>query len=168
MDSIGRDFIKVIRGRIQGGLDIQDSPAPPLSDRRRGFRYSIKQGKQVTYNSRGYATAKRTMRRKMGASFPFDPLAPKAHGQIRDWTLTGHTLSNLVVLKASTNRCTIGFTSAARPGGRGITAAGVAAINNRRHRQFGVSPNDKRELAKLFHSYRPSSPAYSQPLRRAA
>ena len=57
---------------------------------------------------------------------------------IRNWRLTGRTLRSLRVLSAAHGRAVIGFTDA-------ITGM-RAAINNRRARQFGVSPVDRGKL----------------------
>lgn len=58
---------------------------------------------------------------------------------IRDWTFTGRTLRSLKVLSAAANKAVIGFTDA--------VSNMRAAINNRRWRQFGLSPKDQLELA---------------------
>ncbi len=58
---------------------------------------------------------------------------------IRNWTLTGRTLRSLKVLRASANRAVIGFTDA-------LTNL-RAVLNNRRARQFGVSPADRNVVA---------------------
>ena len=54
---------------------------------------------------------------------------------LRDWWRTGRTLRSLQVLTVSAGRAVIGFTDA-------VTNF-RAFINNRRHRQFGVSPQDR-------------------------
>ena len=59
----------------------------------------------------------------------------------RDWTLTGRTLRSMKVLSAGPNQARIGFTDA--------TANFRASINNRRARQFGVSPSDKAKLIQI-------------------
>ena len=53
---------------------------------------------------------------------------------IRDWWRTGQTLRAMKVIQAATNRVVIGFTT---------PAANLRAfLNNRRWRQFGLSPRD--------------------------
>ena len=73
---------------------------------------------------------------------------------IRDWTWTGHTLRCLKVLTANENRAVIGFLDEARPG-RKQTASQIAFYNNRRERQWGVSPHDRERLVSLMLKYRP-------------
>ncbi len=60
---------------------------------------------------------------------------------IRDWSLTGRTLRSMKVLTAGPNQARIGFTDA--------EANKRAAINNRRARQFGVSPADHTKLIQI-------------------
>jgi hypothetical protein len=57
---------------------------------------------------------------------------------IRNWRLTGRTLRALRVLRANENRAVIGF--------RDPEAGRRAAINNRRERQFGLSPANWRDV----------------------
>ncbi len=55
---------------------------------------------------------------------------------IRNWRLTGRTMGAMRVLSANQNRVVIGFSDA--------VANLRAWYNNRRHRQFGMSPSDWR------------------------
>ena len=64
---------------------------------------------------------------------------------IRDWTWSGHTLRCLKVLTANENLAAIGFLDEALPGRR-QTASQIAAYNNRRERQWGVSPRDRQAV----------------------
>ena len=57
---------------------------------------------------------------------------------IRDWVWTGKTMRSLKVKSASENTATIGFVDP--------RADRIAHINNRRQRQFGVSPKDRLAL----------------------
>jgi hypothetical protein len=57
---------------------------------------------------------------------------------IRDWTLTGQTLQALQPLQTLPGQISVGFTDA--------RAARIAAINNARSKQFGVSPSDRRNF----------------------
>lgn len=59
---------------------------------------------------------------------------------IRDWFLTGRTLRSLKVLSAAQNRAVIGFTDA--------VSNFRAALNNRRWRQFGISPTNRQALVR--------------------
>src|SRR6204780_2807833 len=62
---------------------------------------------------------------------------------IRDWTWSGHTLRCLKVLTANENRAAIGFLDEALSDRR-QTASQIAAFNNRREAQWGVSPHGRR------------------------
>ena len=81
---------------------------------------------------------------------PAPPLKPKYARQklrrglepIRNWMFTGRTLRSMKVLTAKTNQAVIGFTDP-------VTNL-RAFINNRRARQFGVSPSDERVLEGEF------------------
>lgn len=99
---------------------------------------------------------------------PAAPLKPGRHGvggyprqkearglkPIRDWTWTGHTLRCLKVLTANQNRAAIGFLDERMPGRR-LTASEVAAFNNLRERQWGVSPRDRGMVVAVMVGYRP-------------
>lgn len=63
----------------------------------------------------------------------------KAPPAERNWRYTGRTLRSMKVLSVATNRAVIGFTDA--------EANKRAAINNRRWRQFGVSPRNRQAVA---------------------
>lgn len=73
---------------------------------------------------------------------------------IRNWTWTGHTLRCLKVLSVNENKAVIGFLDEAFPG-RSQTAAQIAFWNNRRERQWGVSPRDRVIVLKAMVDYRP-------------
>jgi hypothetical protein len=68
---------------------------------------------------------------------------------VRDWTWSGHTLRCLRVLTANENRAAIGFLDEALPGRR-MTASQIAAFNNRREAQWGVSPRDRQAVLAAF------------------
>ena len=68
---------------------------------------------------------------------------------VRDWTWSGHTLRCLKVLTANENRAAIGFLDEALPGRR-QTASQIAAFNNRREAQWGVSPRDRQAVLAAF------------------
>ncbi len=67
----------------------------------------------------------------------------------RDWTWSGHTLRCLKVLTANENHAAIGFLDEALSGRR-QTASQIAAFNNRREAQWGVSPHDRRIVLAAF------------------
>ena len=83
-----------------------------------------------------------------------DYKSARGHQPIRDWTWTGHTLRCLKVLTANENRAVIGFLDEAMPG-RKQTASQIAFYNNRRERQWGVSPRDREALMKVMLGYKP-------------
>lgn len=60
---------------------------------------------------------------------------------VRDWTWRGRTLRSLNVLRANENSVTIGFTDP--------QADKIAAVNNRREKAFGVSPEDRKALREI-------------------
>ena len=60
---------------------------------------------------------------------------------VRDWTWRGRTLRSLNVLRANENSVTIGFTDP--------QADRIAAVNNRREKAFGVSPEDRKALREI-------------------
>jgi hypothetical protein len=62
---------------------------------------------------------------------------------------SGHTLRCLKVLSANENRAAIGFLDEARPG-RSQTASQIAAFNNRREAQWGVSTRDRQAVLAAF------------------
>ena len=57
---------------------------------------------------------------------------------VRNWRFTGRTLRAMRVLRADENKAVIGFSDP--------IAAMRAAINNRRERQFGISPASWRNI----------------------
>lgn len=92
-----------------------------------------------------------SIQRRMSAALnvydtPAAPLKPsyakfkqrKYGTAVRDLFATGRTRRSMKVLSASPGRAVIGFTDA--------IANMRVAINNRRERQFGVSPDDRRGL----------------------
>lgn len=68
---------------------------------------------------------------------------------VRDWTWSGHTLRCLKVLTANENRASIGFLDESLPGRR-MTASQIAAFNNRREAQWGVSSRDRQAVLAAF------------------
>jgi hypothetical protein len=61
---------------------------------------------------------------------------------IRDWSLTGRLRRSMKVLSGAPNKAVLGFTDA-------ITNL-KAVFNNRRVRQYGVSPTDRKVLARAL------------------
>jgi hypothetical protein len=86
---------------------------------------------------------------------PAKPLKPGRNGKrgypdyktarglqpIRDWFWRGRTMRSMAVKAASENKVTIGFTDP--------HADMIAHVNNRREKQFGVSPKDRSVLARV-------------------
>ena len=73
---------------------------------------------------------------------------------IRDWTWSGFTMRCLKVLTANENQAVVGFLNESRPG-RWQTASHIAAFNNARERQWGVSPHDRAAVMSAMQNYRP-------------
>jgi hypothetical protein len=120
----GRLIGESIKPRIQAALDVKDNPAPPLKRPRgpAGSAVSLESiGRRLSY--KGYPDYK-----------------VRVHGgkPIRDWTRTGQLMDNLKAKKSSRNKATIGWT---RP-----DMERRASYNNRRWRQFGMSPRDRAHL----------------------
>lgn len=132
MIAVGDDFIRGFRDRMARGLDVYDQPAPPLSMRYRETRE--KSGRLNFGPDRGYRAQKLN----------------RGKAPIRDWNYSGITLRHLKVLTATNNKCTIGFIGAIHPytarTKHPMTISQIVSINNRRHRQFGVSPRDRQNI----------------------
>jgi hypothetical protein len=130
MKNIGTSVMESIKKRIMTGLDISDLPAKPLAKSYHKFK------------------------------------TEKLHlPGIRDWKLTGVTLAHMHVLWAAPNQATIGFnvgtTSsptlrrgfAGAKGGQKIVAISlVVGVNQRRCRQFGMSPINMRTFEQAIQS----------------
>jgi hypothetical protein len=65
----------------------------------------------------------------------------------RDWIWTGRTVRGMRVLRANQNRAVAGFYDP--------VAAERAFFNQRRRRQWGVSPRNRRDLISAMSGYRP-------------
>jgi hypothetical protein len=65
---------------------------------------------------------------------------------VRDWNWTGRTLRGMRTLAANENRVIVGFSDP--------VADFRAAVNNRRERQFGVSPADREAIAQYVSGIR--------------
>lgn len=68
--------------------------------------------------------------------------ARKKPPAIRNWKFTGRTLQALSVLRAGWNRVTIGFNTS--------RANRIAFFNNKKWRQFGVSPRNQQTIREVF------------------
>lgn len=86
---------------------------------------------------------------------PAPPLKPStAKGKarrgrpaLRDWWKTGRTIRSMKTLEVAANRAVLGFTDS-------VTSL-RAFFNNRRWRQFGVSPNDQVVLGRGLAAQKP-------------
>lgn len=113
MQLIGERMTETIVARIRRGVNAADQSAKPLKP-------TTKARKDGTpYASQSYAVQKQR----------------KGLPGIRNWVLTGATLSSAGVLNASENTVTIGF--------RNMKADIIAHVNNRRELAFAVSPADR-------------------------
>lgn len=63
---------------------------------------------------------------------------------LRDWRYTGRTMRALRPLRANENRVVVGFSDP------GVQVR--VAVNNRRSRQFGMSPRDRSNIARVITS----------------
>jgi len=97
----------------------------------------------------------RILRAENTEDFPAGPLTEKygeakkkyyKRNPIRDWFRTGRTMRSMKVLSAAPNKATIGFTDS--------TSNERAVRNNRRERQFGVSPRDMEVLMRSIKGIR--------------
>lgn len=102
MAGIGQAVITKTSDRISQGLDVTDSPAPPLKE--------------------SYAKRKILHNR-----------AP-----LRDWNFSGITMKSLKVKNANENKVTIGFITE--------KADQIVTAQNRRSKQWGLSPSDEKAL----------------------
>jgi hypothetical protein len=72
--------------------------------------------------------------------------ARRGEPSIRDWVYSGRTLSALVPIVGPPGEISVGFSDA--------RAAQIAARNNARVLQFGVSPNDRRNVIEALNAVR--------------
>lgn len=136
MAEISDKLVASIKERLADGLDANDGPAPALS-----FRQNS-ESNWPSYANQKIKAGKQPM---------------------RDWNFTGRTLRSLHTLSATDNRAIIGFDDAGagtsvQRSSRGVTwkrkllaPSAIAAINNRRSRQFAVSPRNQVDLMKAIH-----------------
>jgi hypothetical protein len=121
MLSIGNAVNADIGRRLDGGLDVEDRVAPPLKSRVNSPNNSA--GVQIAlrvFQDRGYKGRK----------------LKKGLNPIRDWRFTGRTRRAMRVLTVGPGLAILGFSDP--------EAAKRAAINNRRWRQYGMSPANKK------------------------
>ena len=131
MQGFGQVLADAIKARIQSGQNIYDQPAAPLKVGEKGYS--------------SYARQKQRLGLK----------------PIRDWTFTGFTLSCLKVLTCDVNHAVIGFLRGPthpkpwKTGRPGYTASNIAAFNNAREQQWGVSPRDRATAVNAIANARP-------------
>ena len=127
---IGEKVRGSIYDRIRAALDVNDRPAPPL---RQTMRSNFRDVRGQRLFSIGASN------RKTYAHYKVTRYGGKP---IRDWWRSGRTLRSLKVLRAAKNRVVIGFTDA--------VSNMRAFFNNRRWKQFGMSPRDKAVAQEAF------------------
>lgn len=130
MLAIGGAVNADIGRRLDAGLDVDDRMAPPLKATVASANNS--KGVQIVqrvFQDRGYKGRK----------------LRKGLSPIRDWKFTGRTRRSMRVLSAGANTAVLGFSDA--------EAAKRAAINNRRWRQYGMSPANRRVFEVQILSY---------------
>jgi hypothetical protein len=84
--------------------------------------------------------------RANGGGYPRYKVTKYGGKPIRDWWRTGQTLRAMKVIQSSVNRVVIGFTTP--------VANLRAFLNNRRWRQFGLSPRDLQAVSKAVREVR--------------
>jgi hypothetical protein len=130
MLAIGTAVNADIGRRLDAGLDVEDRLAPPLKARVNSPNNS--NGVQIArrvYQDLGYKGRK----------------LKKGLNPIRDWRFSGRTRRAMRVLTAGPGLSILGFSDP--------EAAKRAAINNRRWRQYGMSPMNKRVLLAQVEMY---------------
>lgn len=123
MQAIAEPVRISIMNRIKLARDVWDNPAPPLKQLTKGVNDNF--GVQIRTRPvkfQGYIGRK----------------IARGRNPIRDWTYSRLTLDSMHVLQVGPRYAVIGFSHP--------LANLRAAINNRRWRQFGVSPSDRAVL----------------------
>ncbi len=115
MGRIGNATRDSVEARILRAENVSDAPAKPLS---------VRGGEKRSY---------RGQKMRRGGK------------PVRDWKLTGHTLSQMRVMFSSATQAVIGFLSGIGPG-RKIPAPKIAAIRNADERQFGMSDRNRSDM----------------------
>lgn len=144
MISISDSLRQTIFRRLDQALDVNDQPAPPLTDETRAERFSVSQKKYVTSKGRGYKTRK----------------LQKTGRGVRDLNLTGETRRMIRTLRAGPNTAVLGPVQGSKQAWRlaagkpSITYSQLLFIQNRRSLQWGVSRNDERALMQALNRLR--------------
>ena len=129
MQKIAEPLRLSIYQRIKAARDVWDNPAPPLKqvvkpiNDSHGIQIRLKDPKYQGYIGRKIA---------------------RGRNPIRDWTYSKLTMDSLHVLQVGPRYAVIGFSHPLENF--------RAAINNRRWRQFGVSPKDRAVLMAQVHA----------------
>lgn len=105
------------------GSAVLDSIAARI---RAGLNVNDSPAKRLSFDKKG-AYGRRKVRKGLQA--------------VRDWTWTGNTMRALAVKSVSENRVVIGFSDP--------KSDMIAHVNNRREKQFGVSPKDRGVLTRV-------------------
>ncbi|MGC4052937.1 MAG: hypothetical protein QM757_26720 [Paludibaculum sp.] len=131
MAKVGDAIVRTVKLRISQALDVNDNPAPPL---RPGVR------RKTPMISSSTATVFRSYYPQAKQRRNIPPL--------RNWRFTGKLLNSMQVLSAGPGRVVVGFVERSYNlnKGRAATTTQVAAINQNRWPQFGVSPNDRKAV----------------------
>lgn len=139
MASVATVLRDSIEQRILRAMDVNDAAAPPL---KQPIRNVTSRRNVVTVNGQ-------RLIQLPGKEYRGYPYYKQKRGgnPVRDWKLSGRTLRSMRVLTAAANRAVIGFTDA--------EANKRAYINNRRWRQFGMSPRDRAAMMAAFAGLRP-------------
>ncbi len=131
---IGDFLAETIKARILRAQDVYDNPAPPLKQPERNLTSSRNirtvRGQQL-YQLPG----------KLYRGYPYYK-AKRGIEPVRNWKFTGRTLRALRALSTSQNSVKIGFSDP--------VADLRVTINNRRWRQFGLSPRDRAAAIRII------------------
>jgi hypothetical protein len=150
MAEIGETVLQTIFQRWDRGLDANDAPAPPLSERRVIIQDVVFAGggdlvgitSPRVSSDRGY---RRYKQQRTGRS-------------LRDLHLTGRLRRSIKVLTANENRVVLGplpgMHTRLKRGGI-LSFADVLRINNRRSLMWALSPQDRKVIVQLFLRQRP-------------
>lgn len=129
MQAIAEPVRLSIYNRIKAAKDVWDNPAPPLKR-----TIKLPNDAHGVHIQRGIPKDRGYLGRKIA----------RGRNPIRDWTYTKLTMDSMHVLQVGPRYAVIGFSHP--------LANLRATINNRRWRQFGMSPTDRAVLMRQVHA----------------
>jgi len=151
MAEVGQSVIDSVFARWDIALDVNDRPAPPLTDR-------VKENRDLVYKAGKDLVGVMGLPR-YGAPRGYRAFKQRKTGRtIRDLNLTGRLRRSIKVLSANENKAVLGPTDGihTRSFKRGqVSFSEVLTFNQRRWRMWGVSPADKAKLLQVLAGQRP-------------